>query len=49
MGALVPDCEVVTVEGARHMVAGDENDQFTVALMDFLGRRAPARSPTASP
>jgi pimeloyl-ACP methyl ester carboxylesterase len=49
MGALAPDCEVVTVEGARHMVAGDENDQFTVALVDFLGRRAPARSATASP
>jgi pimeloyl-ACP methyl ester carboxylesterase len=49
LGAMAPDCEVVTIEGARHMVAGDENDQFTVALADFLERRAPARSPTASP
>lgn len=31
--------EVAEVEGARHMVAGDENTPFTAAVLDFLERR----------
>jgi hypothetical protein len=26
------------VNGARHMVAGDRNDSFSAAILDFLGR-----------
>jgi pimeloyl-ACP methyl ester carboxylesterase len=33
--------EVAAVEGARHMVAGDENTPFTAAVLDFLERRIP--------
>jgi pimeloyl-ACP methyl ester carboxylesterase len=35
---LVPHAEFADVGGARHMVAGDRNDQFAKAIMDFLGR-----------
>jgi non-heme chloroperoxidase len=41
LAALAPDCEFATIEGARHMVAGDDNDKFTLTLIDFLQRRAP--------
>lgn len=34
--ALVPDAHYTDVAGARHMVAGDSNDVFTVAVSDFL-------------
>ncbi len=40
---LSPRVEVAVAEGARHMVAGDDNDAFRAALLDFLGRHAPAR------
>jgi len=35
---LVPHAEYADVSGARHMVAGDRNDQFSVAILDFLGK-----------
>jgi pimeloyl-ACP methyl ester carboxylesterase len=34
----VPHAEFVDVSGAGHMVAGDRNDAFTDAVVDFLGR-----------
>jgi pimeloyl-ACP methyl ester carboxylesterase len=33
---LVPHARFADVSGARHMVAGDKNDQFATAIMDFL-------------
>lgn len=38
---LMPGAQVVTVPGARHMVAGDQNTQFGAALLDFLIETAP--------
>jgi pimeloyl-ACP methyl ester carboxylesterase len=35
---LVPHAEYVDVGGARHMVAGDRNDHFSSAVIDFLGK-----------
>lgn len=35
---LVPHAEYVDVEGASHMVAGDRNDAFCDAVIDFLTR-----------
>lgn len=35
---LVPHAEIADVSGARHMVAGDRNDRFGEALVDFLAR-----------
>jgi pimeloyl-ACP methyl ester carboxylesterase len=35
---LVPQAEYVDVGGARHMVAGDANDHFSSAVINFLGR-----------
>jgi pimeloyl-ACP methyl ester carboxylesterase len=35
---LVPHAEYVDVAGARHMVAGDANDHFSNAVIEFLGR-----------
>jgi pimeloyl-ACP methyl ester carboxylesterase len=34
--ALVPHAAYADVSGARHMVAGDQNDQFSAAILDFL-------------
>jgi pimeloyl-ACP methyl ester carboxylesterase len=34
--ALVPHARFADVSGARHMVAGDKNDQFSAAIMQFL-------------
>jgi pimeloyl-ACP methyl ester carboxylesterase len=40
---LVPHASYVDVSGARHMVAGDRNDQFANAIEDFLSElKAPA-------
>lgn len=36
-----PRSEFVDVRGAGHMVAGDDNDAFTIAVADFLGRHVP--------
>jgi pimeloyl-ACP methyl ester carboxylesterase len=35
---LVPTVEVADVAGAGHMIAGDRNDAFNAAMMDFLDR-----------
>jgi pimeloyl-ACP methyl ester carboxylesterase len=35
---LVPHAETVDVSGTGHMIAGDDNDAFTAAVTDFLGR-----------
>jgi len=35
---MAPHAEFVDVAGADHMVAGDANDAFNVAVFDFLGR-----------
>jgi pimeloyl-ACP methyl ester carboxylesterase len=35
---LVPHAEYVDVADARHMVAGDRNDHFSAAVIDFLGK-----------
>ncbi len=40
--ALAPHAEFVDVTGADHMVAGDANDAFNAAVLDFIGRNAPA-------
>jgi pimeloyl-ACP methyl ester carboxylesterase len=37
--SLVPHADYVDVEKARHMVAGDANDIFTDAVLDFLSRQ----------
>lgn len=36
-----PSVEFVNVSGAGHMVAGDRNDAFTSAVLDFLERHSP--------
>ena len=33
-----PNAKYVDVENARHMVAGDKNDIFTEAVLDFMSR-----------
>jgi pimeloyl-ACP methyl ester carboxylesterase len=38
---LCPHAEYVNVEGAAHMVAGDRNDIFSGAVIDFLARTVP--------
>ncbi len=38
---LVPHAEYVNVTGAAHMVAGDRNDIFGTAVIDFLKREVP--------
>lgn len=40
--AAAPRAEYVDVRGAGHMVAGDDNDAFTAAVLSFLGRHLPA-------
>jgi pimeloyl-ACP methyl ester carboxylesterase len=40
---LVPHAEYVDVAGARHMVAGDANDHFSNAVIDFLSRSKPGQ------
>ncbi len=44
---LVPHCEYVDVAGAAHMVAGDRNDAFSEAVVEFLRRTVPCESATA--
>jgi non-heme chloroperoxidase len=39
---LCPHAEYVNVAGATHMVAGDRNDVFAGAVIEFLGRRVRA-------
>jgi hypothetical protein len=33
---MVPHAAYADVAGARHMVAGDKNDQFSTAIVKFL-------------
>jgi pimeloyl-ACP methyl ester carboxylesterase len=40
---LVPHAEIVDVAGAGHMVAGDRNDRFNDAVIEFLERVVRAR------
>jgi pimeloyl-ACP methyl ester carboxylesterase len=35
---LVPHASYIDVADARHMVAGDNNDRFSAAILDFVGR-----------
>ena len=37
--SLIPSMEVVDVEGAAHMVAGDKNDAFSDAIFSFLDHK----------
>jgi non-heme chloroperoxidase len=46
---LCPTSEYVNVEGAAHMVAGDRNDIFAGAVIEFLGRTVSVESSAASP
>ena len=39
--SLVPHSEYVDVADAGHMVAGDRNDKFTNAVLNFMGRTFP--------
>ena len=36
--------EYVNVGNARHMVAGDRNDQFSAAVLSFIGRLSAAKA-----
>jgi len=45
---LVPHAEYVDVGGARHMVAGDANDYFSNAVIEFLGRSKERQAATLS-
>jgi non-heme chloroperoxidase len=46
--ALVPHAEFVDVASAAHMIAGDKNDVFADAVVEFLLRRAaPVKEPTS--
>ena len=38
---LAPHAEYANVAGAGHMVAGDRNDLFNDAIVDFLARVKP--------
>lgn len=40
--AEVPHASYVDVSGAGHMVAGDDNDTFSTAVLDFLREHVPA-------
>ena len=47
--ALCPHAEYVNVRQAGHMVAGDRNDVFGQAVMDFLGRAVPVHGAPVHP
>lgn len=38
---LIPHVEVVNIDKTGHMVAGDKNDAFNAAILEFLGRHRP--------
>ncbi len=44
---LVPQAEYVNVTDAAHMVAGDRNDIFAAAVLDFLTRHLPPEAATS--
>lgn len=39
---LCPGAEYVSIDGAAHMIAGDRNDIFGSAVVDFLRRKVPS-------
>jgi pimeloyl-ACP methyl ester carboxylesterase len=39
---LIPHAEIVDVADAGHMVAGDRNDAFNAAVIEFVERVVPA-------
>ncbi len=39
----IPHLEIADIRGAGHMVAGDKNDEFNAAVIEFLTRVMPAR------
>jgi pimeloyl-ACP methyl ester carboxylesterase len=43
--SLIAGAEWVDVAGARHMVAGDNNDAFSAAILEFLMRVMPPLRP----
>ena len=45
---MVPQAQHVQIAQATHMVAGDQNDRFTGAILDFLTARATARASTGA-
>lgn len=38
----IPELEIADIRGAGHMVAGDKNDEFNAAVIEFLTRVMPA-------
>ena len=46
---LCPHSEYVSVSGAAHMVAGDRNDIFAGAVIEFLGRTVPVDGAPVTP
>jgi hypothetical protein len=36
--AVIPQADYVNVADADHMVAGDRNDAFTAAVLDYISR-----------
>lgn len=44
MQVLLPQLEFVNIDSAGHMVAGDRNDAFNAAIIQFLGRVYPPAS-----
>lgn len=46
---MCPHSEFVNVTGAAHMVAGDRNDVFSDAVIEFLSRVVPIDGPPANP
>ncbi|MDY0013954.1 MAG: alpha/beta hydrolase [Rhodocyclaceae bacterium] len=43
--ALIPHLEVMEIQKTGHMVAGDKNDAFNTAILEFLGRHHPVHKP----
>ena len=39
----IPALEIADIRGAGHMVAGDKNDEFNAAVIEFLTRVMPAK------
>ncbi|MGY6501058.1 MAG: alpha/beta fold hydrolase [Acidimicrobiales bacterium] len=44
----VPHASAVDVSNTGHMIAGDDNNAFTTAVLDFLGRITPTAKPVGS-
>ena len=39
----IPALEIADIRGAGHMVAGDKNDEFNAAVIEFLTRVMPVK------